>query len=72
MQLDWKSYGDTGRTAKGHRGRWVVVTDGAWWFLSLHPHGEAVAGVRRGKFLTRLAAESEAQDHEDMPFVHFR
>jgi hypothetical protein len=64
MQLVWKSYGDTGRTARGDRGAWRIVTDGAWWYLSLHP-ADGVAGLRRGQFITRLAAESEAQDYED-------
>jgi VCBS repeat-containing protein len=64
-ELVWKTYGDTGRTAQGAHGRWVIVTDGAWWYLSLHPHGEQVQGLRRGQFVTRLAAQSTAQDHED-------
>ena len=63
-ELVWKSYGDDGRTAKGDKGSWRIVTDGAWWFLSLHPdHG--VTGERRGQFKTRLAAQCHAQDHED-------
>ncbi len=58
MKLNWKSYGDTGRTAKGDHGTWVIVTDGAWWHLNL-------AGQRRGKFTTRQNAESHAQDREN-------
>jgi hypothetical protein len=62
--LEWKSYGDTGRTAKGACGMWIVVTDGIWWYLNLRPHNEHTGGSRHGKFITRLAAESQAQDYE--------
>jgi hypothetical protein len=64
-QLEWKSYGDTGRTARGDLGRWVIVTDGAWWHLSLHPHGEQVQGQRRGQFVKRQRAMEFAQERED-------
>lgn len=69
MELNWKSYGDTGRTAKGDQGTWRIVTDGNWWFLSVQPTFTR-GMLSRGKFLTRLAAESQAQEHEgDAPIL---
>lgn len=58
--LTWKSYGDHGRTAKGTRGTWRVVTDGMWWYLSVQP--KLTRGMlSRGKFSDRLAAMSTAE-----------
>lgn len=58
MELNWKSYGDTGRTAKGDKGIWRIVTDGRWWHLDLD-------GKSRGRFTDRKDAQSHAQDREN-------
>lgn len=69
MKLNWKSYGDMGRIAKGDKGTWRVTTDGMWWWLSLQLPG-ARGLSNRGKFLKRSRAEEFAQEREDnIPIV---
>ena len=62
MNLTWKSYGDSGLTAKGDQGQWIIVTDGRWWYLSLH--NDAVVGIRCGLFADRKEAQARAQSDE--------
>jgi hypothetical protein len=64
MKLEWKSYGDHGRTARGEHGTWRVVTDGMWWFLSVQPTFTR-GMLSRGKYATQQDAMAMAQDHED-------
>lgn len=63
-ELKWKSYGDTGLTAEGDKGTWRIVTDGAWWFLSIQPTFTR-GMLNKGKFIDRLPAQCHAQDFED-------
>jgi len=60
MTLEWKSYGDTGRTAEGTHGTWRVVTCGRWWHLSCQPKWTR-GMLSRGKFDDRLAAMVTAE-----------
>lgn len=64
MQLNWKSYGDTGRTAEGDKGTWRIVTDGKWWHLTFQPTFTR-GMLNRGKFVERQRAMEFAQERED-------
>lgn len=69
MKLNWKSYGDTGRTALGEMGRWRIVTDGRWWHLTLQAE-PLEPRKNRGMFVTRQRAQEFAQEREDgVPIV---
>lgn len=70
MKLTWKSYGDTGLTAKGKQGRWTIVTGGIWWHLTLHSADGP--STSEGKFGSRPDAQSHAQDREDSVEVKAR
>lgn len=61
MGLDWKSYGDTGLTAKGDKGSWRITTDGRWWHIALQPP-LAQSGSQRGKCVSRQRAVQLAQE----------
>lgn len=64
MKLEWKSYGDDGRTAKGDKGTWRIVTDGMWWHLTLEP--KSTRGMLpRGRFDDRNQAMGFAQERDD-------
>lgn len=60
MTLEWKSYSDTGRTARGTHGTWRVVTCGRCWHLSVQPEWTREM-LSRGKFGDRLGAMSTAE-----------
>lgn len=64
MQLNWKSYGDRGRTAKGDKGTWRVV-DGhdAWWLTVEPPFTRGM--LNQGKFDDRQRAMDAAQEREN-------
>jgi hypothetical protein len=64
MKLEWKSYGDQGRTAKGDHGTWRIVTNGAWWFLSVQPTFTR-GMLSMDKFTDRRLAMAHAQECED-------
>jgi hypothetical protein len=64
MQLNWKSYGDTGRWSHGEHGCWRVFTDGEWWHLTSQKFNEELV-LPRGKFTTRQRAMDFAQERED-------
>lgn len=68
MKLTWKSFGDDGLTAKGDRGRWVIITDGMWWHLSVHSVlADSGGAFRCGHFRDRKEAQARAQRSEDNP-----
>jgi len=69
MKLNWKSYGDRGRTAEGDQGIWRIVDGDKWWHLTVQP--QFTRGMlNRGKFATRQDAEAHAQDREnDVPIL---
>lgn len=64
MKLEWKSYGDNGRTAEGEKGTWRIVANDMWWFLS-YEEWPTEAMVNKGKFHDRQDAMTHAQDCED-------
>lgn len=69
MNLQWESYGDTGRTAKSSQGTWVVVTDGSYWHLSynwIYPHVPPRWQTKIGVYDTIQEAQDQAQQVEDL------
>lgn len=64
MILEWKSYGDHGRTSKGSHGTWRIVTNGEWWFLTVQPHFTR-GMLSRGEFEDRQQAMDFAQKCEN-------
>lgn len=62
--MEWKSYGEHGRTAKGTAGTWRIVTNGACWILTVQPSFTR-GMLGRGKFDTRQAAEAHAEAEDD-------
>lgn len=69
MTLNWKSYGDRGRTAEGAQGVWRIVDGDRWWHLTLQPRFTR-GMLNRGEFATRQDAEAHAQAREnDVPIL---
>lgn len=64
MQLEWKSYGDRGRTAEGDKGTWRVEKGYSAWHLSVQPPFTR-GMLNRGEFDDRQLAMDAAQKRED-------
>lgn len=64
MRLEWKSYGDHGRTAEGRQGTWRIDINGERWFLTVQPPFTR-GMLSRGKFRDRQQAMDFAQECEN-------
>lgn len=65
-RLEWKSYGDHGRIARGKRGNWIVMTDGMWWHLDLRHRTGSGKDQRQGRFHSRCDAMNHAESADKL------